>query len=608
MPTEETGFTPDPGLESGRIKPLAADVGIRVDGQYVFVLGCDEPGFAALLVNGDHALLTQSIDFTGVNLLTFTPRTRPTSKPLPAGFSWTAKMAIRFGISAQRTLDGSAPMDWQTWALNVSKLGATTQQVQFTLTLSGPSPSPPASPLTEIEIPAFYLESITTSAPTSPMLINAMPDVGQGISTGSPASASTTIAFDLTDFGSSGIKPSSIRVVVNGVDAVLAGIAQAGFSVALTNPSADTTHVVVTPAAPFASGATVNVSVYATTNASLALGSNPTTWSFEIADTIPPNIVGAQGYDTQTIRVAWSEELESVTPTGAHDALNPSLYSLAPQIVIGGVVPAVTPNVVGVSLVAGTTMTYDITTDVQLSPGVVYQISANGVADLSGNSGVASAMFTSFVPPAPAGRNLGLYTRLSRRSRSNDTTQDLLRFVRCLEEVYGLLVYDVDLWTNILDVDLAPEVFVDAMLVDLGNPFPFILDNVVDKRRLARILVSLYRQKGTPDSIINMVRFFMGLDVTITGLSSEGFCHLGVSELGLNWVLGPGNSFARYAFRVVSGISLTSEQRAQITTIANLLKPAHTHLVEIVEPSTPPVYDPVELGLSRLGLDWILHQ
>jgi hypothetical protein len=37
-------------------------------------------------------------------------------------------------------------------------------------------------------------------------------------------------------------------------------------------------------------------------------------------------------------------------------------------------------------------------------------------------------------------------------------------------------------------------------------------------------------------------------------------------------------------------------------------KAAHEHLIGIVVPTTPPVYDPVELGISRLGVDWILHE
>ena len=41
--------------------------------------------------------------------------------------------------------------------------------------------------------------------------------------------------------------------------------------------------------------------------------------------------------------------------------------------------------------------------------------------------------------------------------------------------------------TEVFDLERAPEVFLDLILADLGNPFPFDLDEL-DKRRLDSIL------------------------------------------------------------------------------------------------------------------------
>jgi len=62
-----------------------------------------------------------------------------------------------------------------------------------------------------------------------------------------------------------------------------------------------------------------------------------------------------------------------------------------------------------------------------------------------------------------------------------------------------------------------------------------------------------------------------------------------------------------YSFKIVSPIALTEEQRKRITDIANYMKPAHTHLIEIEEPEVPLVIDDWELGLSELGEKTELH-
>ncbi len=611
---ELSALTAEPGVESGRIEPSATDVDIRLDGSWLFVLGHGAPGYTGLFKAGDYIDVSQSGDFTGSNQITFWPRTRPPLVPPPAGFSWVASICFDGVPVESRTISGSVPMDWQTWTYVSSNFNLSVHTLSFRLALAGPAPAsgPGSDPLTEVEVPGFYVDNVVLAALEWPAVVNAMPDFGQGISTGSPASAETSIAFAIVGFStppSYKINPATIFVYVNGFAAIVNGIIQLGWSGTITSfpfPSTDQrTLIVLTPDTPFLSGATVSVSVQASDFNGFPIQPGPTVYSFAIADTTAPELLGASAQDVETVRVTWTEAVVAVSPRGANDALNPALYTFTPVIDIGGVVPAVPAGATSIAAVSGLTNTFDVTTSTELSPGILYSLAVAGVEDPSGNSEIALITFTAFTPPAPARRFFDLYRVLPRYNRDADVSLDLKRFVACIQEPATLLLYDIDRWTDILDVDIAAEQYLDAMLADLGNPFPFIL-SVTDKRRLIRLLVPIYQQKGTPDGIINTVRFFLGLTITIVPYDGEGM-QLGVSQLGLNWILGPGNSFALYAFRIISGIALTAEQVSQITFIANYMKPAHTHLIEIVQPSTPPTYDPLELGISRLGDDWLLH-
>jgi phage tail-like protein len=175
-----------------------------------------------------------------------------------------------------------------------------------------------------------------------------------------------------------------------------------------------------------------------------------------------------------------------------------------------------------------------------------------------------------------------------------------------LQEVADLLLAEGDRYAAIFDLERAPEPFLDLIVQDLGNPFPFDLD-VLGKRRLASVLVEMYRQKGTAVGIENAIRFFLGIDVAAITPFAGTTLVLGESELGVDWELGPSNRFARYAFNVEVEVPLTDTERHQIRAIVDYLKPAHTHFVDLIEPGLPPVFDHWELGISELGWTTDLH-
>jgi phage tail-like protein len=195
---------------------------------------------------------------------------------------------------------------------------------------------------------------------------------------------------------------------------------------------------------------------------------------------------------------------------------------------------------------------------------------------------------------------------LPQHNRRSDTTGDLARFIACIQEVTDLLLAEVDRFSDIFDIERAPEGFLDLILQDLGNPFSFDLDTQ-DKRRLASVLSEMYRQTGTAIGIRNAIRFFLGIEVeAITGLAATALI-LGESELGVDWELGASDRFARYAFDVKVGQVLTPRVRKQLRMIVDYLRPAHTHFVNLLEPTAAIVPNHWELGVSEIEISSDLH-
>jgi phage tail-like protein len=616
-------FAADPILNAGRIVPLPASI-TPSDGAAVFCLGHDAGDLVEFFAPGDYVEVAQLGSLPAGNLLTFQARTRAARvAPPPTSYTWVAHVLVDGTVVGSRTIDNGSQVDWE-WYVDLTAVVGASHTIALRLTLEGSAlPGPPALPVFELGVPAFYIDNLRFSTGVGPFITNQIPVANQGQTAGSPPAASTSVAFEVFGLGTS-VDPSTLSVTINGVSVVLAGALQSGVSGSIGG-AGERLSVTLQPNVPFSSAEIVTV------HASVAdVGGSPASrsWTFQVIDTIPPILVGAQVLSPKQIRLTWNEVLTLADPAGAHDALNPALYTLAANLpdadtpaVRGLPDVALSPLVVSVTPADTTGYAIDLTTDVEISPGVDYLVTELGVADLVGNFESGGAIVApGFDLPWPNGRVFDLLRWLPQMNRREDVTHDLVRFVRCLQEPANLLLYDIDRWTNILDVDAAPEADLDAMLADLGNPFPFVL-TAGQKRLLVRTLVTLYGQKGTAPGILNAVRLLLGLTVTITGYTGETMA-LGVSELGGeqpppgfdpasplygSWILGPGTSWALYAFRVVSAIALSPAQVAQITFIANYMKPGHTHLVEVVVPVTIATYDPVELGVSELGVDWTLH-
>jgi phage tail-like protein len=445
--------------------------------------------------------------------------------------------------------------------------------------------------MTEIELPTLTLDAVAAIVASSrPLLANRDPGPGEK---GVPLR--TTVALEVIDPGADGVDRTATKVWIDGVVAfdgtqtppVSPAFAGTRASVGETG---DTLRLVLDPVVPFASQAHLRVRVVSRTKGGAAALDE--TYSLELEDRTAPKLVAGVATDPRTLRLAFDEAV--------------AVLDLAAIAITALDAPAVPLTVIAA---IATETTVDVTVSTEMTPDTRYRVVAGGIADVAGNPTAPpwnEVVVVGFRPPRPATRRFDLWSMLPKHNRRSDTTGDLARFIACLQEITDLLLADVDRFADIFDLERAPEPFLDLILRDLGNPFPFDLDTLA-KRRLAAVLVEMYRQKGTAPGIRNAIRFFLGVDITaITGLAESALV-LGESELGVDWELGPSDRFARYAFSIVVARVLAALERKQLRAIVEYLKPAHTHFVDLVEPVPSIVADDWEIGVSELGTTSLLH-
>lgn len=176
-------------------------------------------------------------------------------------------------------------------------------------------------------------------------------------------------------------------------------------------------------------------------------------------------------------------------------------------------VPRYTPTIISAVATDDTNEFVLLTADSELTPGVVYGAVATGVTGIPVDGVANVGSFMSYpITSAPAARSFNLIDFIPKINKSEDDTGDLAKFIACLQEPLNLIWDLADRWVTILDSDLAPEIFVDAILADLGNPFLFADPlTLTDKRKLCRLLVQIYQLKGTLPGIQAAVQFFIGL-------------------------------------------------------------------------------------------------
>lgn len=461
----------------------------------------------------------------------------------------------------------------------------------------------------ELELPLFGVDEILVDNSTADLVvINRSPTPNE---TGIELTA--VIEFDLVDAtGLAAPQEAATQVFVtvdNGTDAPVEALAYdgaGGFQVGYTGilslvstPYVDARHFVIHPSVPFPSLGIITVRIE--TSAPITLS---TSYIFTAEDLTTPIVQRADSNAKKTVRVIFDESVKQVSATGTDDALNPENYTFARLNTYP--VPAV--NVVATAVSTVSSQEVEVTIDIEITPGQPYSVTVLNVTDDAGNAVVAPfnvVSFLGYTPPKPATRNFDYFRMMPAINRTEDILHEFEAFCLCIQEVIDFLLCSIDEWTDILDVDKADEQYLDAMLCDMANPFDFDL-SVVDKRRLIRVLLALYQQKGTIVGIQNVIRFFLGFEVEITPYLADGWL-IGEGILGETTILAPGSSYNRFAFEVVVSQVITTEQEARLVELVNFMKPAQDHLARVVTPTTPDVVDHLELGLSSLGETWILH-
>lgn len=581
---ELTLFTREMGLAQGRHRPTNTS---PLEGNWLVCLGSDTKSQRGFLGTGDYIRIRQTNDVGAAKLLRPRFRLRAADEALPAGVAWHVRMLVDGVAALDFELDRTQSID--DLAINASGLGAFTLAFELAIVGSG-------GPW-EVELPAVYLDALVLDATAvRPLLANRLPGPAA-----SEVPRATLVQLDVMDTTASGIDLAETQVYVDGVLAFDAGTFQAGFNGGSSAHSSldggRTRRVIIDPTTDFASEAVVTVRVVSATNDGLPLDES---YGFTIEDVTPPMVVSAQATTDSTVRVAFDEAVLQLSSSGAADALNPANWAI--ELVSGA--PAVWVEVLGVAAVDSVTV--EIATDIPMTPRAVYRARAADVADLFDNVVAApndAATFTAVGDQAP-GRDYSIGELLPPFNEEIDEG-DYAKFIGVLDEVIGLLLRRIDRWPDITDIDLAPEVFVDAMLQDLSNPFDFEL-TLVEKRRLGRLLIPIFRSKGLQRGIISAIRLFMGIEVTIEYPHFRGL-RLGHARIGSTFRLG-GTARDAYSYEIISPQALTDEERSRIRAIATYMQVAHEHLVRIVEPAPPPpVINHLQLGRSRLGTNWILH-
>jgi len=456
-------------------------------------------------------------------------------------------------------------------------------------------------------LPAIYLDDVRTSTTAGLIVANEIPERDT-----TNASTASSIVLEILSTLPTGVDRDTVRIYVEGELAFEGGAApefKPGFDgpgSAVVALAPHDLRVTIDPLEPFASEELVAVRVVAED-----LGATEAidfVYTFAVEDVTIPTVVSARATFANVIRVTFSEDMLAVSSSGTGDALNPTLYSAA-------FVPA-TDREAGVSsavssVAAVTSRVFDLTTALELTFGRAYRLTVGAVVDDSPNHNAVAppdnvADFVSWFPPDwPTGRRFRFWDMLSDYDREHDTTGDLERLCSIYQDTIDLLLWDCDRFPRIWDIDKAPIEFIEVMLADLGNPFALELTES-KARKLAGLLIPMYRQKGTDRGIINAIRFLLGIEVTIEQYIA-GCWILGVDELGVGTIAGPPPGADWYTFAVVVPRALTDEERRQMRAIVNYAKPAHTHF-QIVEPYVPPVIDHWSMGESLLGTETELHE
>ncbi|TXH12176.1 MAG: hypothetical protein E6R03_13355 [Hyphomicrobiaceae bacterium] len=590
-----TGLTSSLQIRGGRAQSvLVFGTGLAqgTQGQWSMVLGHEAPGEVWSLENGDHVTVRQIQDYD--DALTVRLRGEVLFRGGPVGTRWTTG-ARTGGIlefiedRGQDVAGWPRRMSLNDVVLNVASLGST--NLDLVLELSNTLGTP-----ADIELPVVWFDWLNFETISGVFLGNRLPYPEQ---IAIPA-ANPSLRFSIVNTTLSPLDITTTEILINGQVAFQNGAFVAPFDGVLSTfvdpagPAGRNIDFVVdlTGMAPLSSEQPVTILVNSQTLAGTTLADQ---YTYITADTMPPSLTSVVPIDLLHALVTFSEPVKM---SGTGTALDPTAYT-----VTSASAPAVPLTVIAVETVGVSTVL--ITFDQAQTMGAHYVLQAEGVEDLQGNAvNAITVEWVGYRPPQPAGRRFRLWDFITNFHKAADITRDLRKVILCFQDISDHLLALIDEWPSVWDIDRAPEPLLDVILAELGNPFQFSMD-LGTKRRLVGLLTTVYRQKGTAAGIINVVRFFLGLDISITPVNiRENFWLVGFNYLGVNTFVAPGKGDpAWYSFWIDSPVLLTDEQREQIFSIADYMKPAHEHILGIREPGGIITQtDYWRLGYGNLGV------
>lgn len=596
-----TAWDSDLGTRQGRIQPTGAT---PAQGEWSFVLGSDAPGYFELLNPGDSVTVGQLADWTAADLVRVTAVLRPATA-IPAGVHWRFSLLVDGAEVVGQDMPQGATRTRIDMAANVANL-AGDREVSFRLQLLG------AGGPYLVELPAVYVDKVvldaSTGAPFRPKLINRDPEPSDGA-----VPVNQTIAIDIVEVGGSTVDLSGTKIWVGGVLAFDGGSFVGGFNgpeAGWSNPQPDVLRVLIDPSLPLPSGIEIPVRVVSAITADPLL-SLDRSYTFITEDLAAPRLVEVKGWRQREIRATFNEGIRAIDAGAAGDVLNPGSWAI--ELVEGADqtrLPAVTLGIVGVEA-AGPSV-FILTTDIAQTPGATYEVSVEGVRDLLGNIILTEnrARLLGFQPPVPPRRQFNLWDRyIPQMNKDEDEVEgqgDLRKFIGCLQEVLDWWLVDIDGFYKLIDPLLAPEPFVDLMLVEVGNPFRFAGMTLTDKRKLLLALVPMFIAKGSDESIINAIDQFLSIEVTITAFNTDNV-GLSFGKLGSTFILGTNDIGTNLTFTVHVPRILTDEEEFRMRKLIEYAKRGEAHY-RLDAPQPPQVIDHWALGYSKLGVNAVLHE
>ncbi len=314
-------------------------------------------------------------------------------------------------------------------------------------------------------------------------------------------------------------------------------------------------------------------------------------------------LLSAKALALRTVRILFGNAGSPDTVTTTSGALTPATWSIA----CAGPFPAYTPTVISVASVGqvgSTILGVDLTLNAELTEPAVYTFTATTITGVTVVTQISTA--ATGLLGFPASRDFSLIDFIPQINRADDTSGDMSNFVKVLQEPLNIIMHDVDHWIDILDSDLAPEDFLDLILRDLADPFDIPL-TLIKKRRVAALLVNIYKQKGTTQGVQAAISLLLGMRSEFvefnTGLGDRV---VDIAHAGTGHNLGDATHTATPSFHLgggapwrllvkvgttvvsqtdagavspAAGGALTPDQTTQIVKILDIMKPAHLVLV-----------------------------